>query len=404
MGSEQSDPPDAGGRFLSIALHSGTWSEHRLPSDRTLKSVEAASELAWFRSELWRSLIRPRSFAGDLAREHYGLAGVLVALVAGIGLSVGVDLLVLASKGISPASFVSRMVIDAALLGVRLAVTCAVAAWIANFAVRALGRKGGSLDQLYTALTFATAPMVLVPIAGAFVTVVATNETLAIAAIAVVALALRVVVGLALNIRGILPPLIATVAFIVVMLLGTLVLGDQVSRMRFLSYAVVPQTVSEFSVSPPTGRAVAPATGQRFEMLGFDLTLPDGWKSAATGVSGQAARFESSTATLTVMRARGAALSTADSYADIVAQPERVGVNITWQERSVTRINGMVVVDDRYGGTYEGRVVLWRQFTAVPGAQGLALVYHVVLPADQTAALDEAAAIAQTWHITGDGR
>jgi len=369
-----------------------------------LKSVESTSELAWFRSELWRSLIRPRSFASDLAREHYGLAGVLVALVAGIGLSVGVDLLVLASKGISPVTFVSRMTIDAALLGVRLAVTCAVAAWIASGAVRALGRKGGSLDQLYTALTFATAPMVLTPIAGAFVTVVATNETLAIAAIVVVALALRVIVGLALNIRGILPPIIATVAFIVVMVLGTLVLGDQVSRMRFLSYAVVPQTVSEFSVSPSTGHSVAPATGQRFDMLGFDLTLPDGWKSAATGVSGQAARFESATATLTVMRARGAALSTADSYADNVGQPERVGLKDEWRERSVTRINGMVVVDDRYGGTYEGRTVLWRQFTAVPGAQGLALVYRVVEPADRDTALDEAAAIAQTWHITGAGR
>lgn len=389
---------------MSIALHSGRWTELCGATDRTLKSVESTSELAWFRSELWRSLIRPRSFASDLAREHYGLAGVLVALVAGIGLSVGVDLLVLASKGISPVDFVSRMVIDAALLGVRLAVTCAVAAWIASGAVRALGRKGGSLDQLYTALTFATAPMVLTPLAGAFVTVAATNTTLAIAAMLVIALALRVIVGLALNIRGILPPLIATVAFIVVMVLGTLVLGDQVSRMRFLSYAVVPQTVSEFSVSPPTGHTVAPATGQRFDMLGFDLTLPDGWKSAATGVSGQAARFESSNATLTVMRARGAALSTADSYADNVGQPERVGLKDEWRERSVTRINGMVVVDDRYGGTYEGRTVLWRQFTAVPGAQGLALVYRVVQPTDRDAALDEAAAIAQTWHITGEGR
>ena len=389
---------------MSIALHSGRWNEHCPVADRTLKSVEATSELAWFRSELWRSLVRPRSFAGGLAREHYGLAGVLVALVAGVGLSVGVDFLVLASKGISPTSFVARMIIDAALLGVRLAVSCAVVAWVANGAVRALGRKGGSLDQLFTALTFATAPMVLTPLAGAFVTVVATTETLAVAAIVVVALALRVVVGLGLNIRGILPPAIAAVAFIVVMVLGPFVLGDQVSRMRFLSYAVVPQTVTEFSVSPATGHVVAPATGQRFDMLGFDLTLPDGWKSASSGVSGQAARFESSTATLTVMRARAAALSTADSYADNVGGPERVGLKDAWQERSVTRINGLVVVDDRYGGMYEGRHVLWRQFTAVPGGQGLALVYRVVEPADQGAALDEAAAIAATWHITSEGR
>jgi uncharacterized protein YbdZ (MbtH family) len=203
---------------------------------------------------------------------------------------------------------------------------------------------------------------------------------------------------------GILPPLIATVAFIVVMLLGPIVLGDQVSRMRFLTYAVVPQTVAEFSVAPPTGHVVAPATGQRYDMLGFDLTVPAGWKTASAGVFGQAARFESSTATLVVARARGAALSTADSYADNVGGPERVGLKDGWQERSVTRINGMVVVDDRYGGSYEGRHVLWRQFTAVPGGQGLALVYRVVEPADQQAALDEAAAIAATWHITAQGR
>jgi hypothetical protein len=48
--------------------------------------------------------------------------------------------------------------------------------------------------------------------------------------------------------------------------------------------------------------------------------------------------------------------------------------------------------------------VLWRQFTAVPGGQGLALVYRVVEPADQRAALDEAAAIAATWHIGSAGR
>src|SRR4029079_6895774 len=135
--------------------------------------------------------------------------------------------------------------------------------------------------------------MVLTPIAGAFVTIAATNTTLAIAAIAVIALALRVVVGLALNIRGILPPAIAAVAFIVVIVLGTLVLGDQVSRMRFLSYAVVPQTASASSLSPPPAHAAARPTDGRCDLLAFDRPLPAGWKSAATGVSGQAGRFES---------------------------------------------------------------------------------------------------------------
>ncbi|TMC56794.1 MAG: hypothetical protein E6J19_07995 [Chloroflexi bacterium] len=73
-------------------------------------------------------------------------------------------------------------------------------------------------------------------------------------------------------------------------------------------------------------------------------------------------------------------------------------------DRGVTRINGLVVVDDRYGGNYEGRHVIWRQFTAVPGAQGLAFVYRQVQPADDAAALFEAATIAASWHITTEGR
>jgi uncharacterized protein YbdZ (MbtH family) len=371
---------------------------------RTVKSVDAAtSELAWFRGEIWRSLVRPRDFARDLAREHYGLAGVAVAIFAGVGLSVGIDLLVLASKGISPIGFVGRMLIDAALLGVRLAVTAAVVAWITSGAVRTIGRLGGSLDQLFTALTFALAPLILipvvgilVPVSGVFVSETTTTKLLAVAAAVVLAIVVRALVGLGLNVWGILPPAIAAIALAVVIALGGFVLGDQVSRMRFLAYAIVPQTVADL--------AVTPAVGQKYDLLGFDLTVPAGWKIASSGASGEAARFESSTATLVVARARGAALSTADSYADAVGGPQRVGLKDGWQQREVTRINGVVVVDDRYGGNYEGRHVVWRQFTAVPGGQGLALVYRVVEPTDDQAALAEAAAIAATWHVNSEGR
>ena len=390
---------------MSIALHSAAKIERGRARARTFTAVESTGELAWFRGEIWRSLTQPRSFARDLAREHYGLAGVLVAVVAGICLSIGVDLLVLASKGLSPASFVPRMAIDAGLLAIRLAITCAAVAWVATGAVRLIGRRGGSLDQLFTALTFATAPLIVIPIAGFVVTVAAAPVTFALAVLVVLAMALRVVVGLALNIRSILPPIVAVVAFVLILALGWFVLGDQVSRVRFLTYAIAPpkMEVASVVIQPVPDFAVTPATGQRYDMLGFDLTLPDGWKNATSGVAGEAARFESSTATLVVARAGGAALNTADSYADAVAAPQRVGLKDTWQDRSVTRINGVVTVDDRYGGTYQGRTVVWRQFTAVPGAQGLALVYRVVEPADRQAALDEAAAIAATWHITSAG-
>jgi hypothetical protein len=368
--------------------------------------MEATGELAWFRGEIWRALVRPREFAASLAREHYGLAGVLVALVAGVGLSIGIDLMVLASKGIAPGPFVPRMVIDALLLSVRLAVTAAAVSWIALGAVRLAGAAGhGTLDQLFTALTFSLSPLVLVPLAGVLVTVAATNETLALAAAVVLALVVRVLIGLALNIRSILSPPVAALVLAIVVILGTFVLGDQVSRMRFLTYAVAPQIVGELAAVPATGKgSVVPATGKRYDMLGFDLTVPAGWQIASGGIAGEAGRFESSTSTLRVLRARGAALSTADSYADIVAGPERVGLKDSWQIRSVTRINGVVVVDDQYGGTYEGRHVVWRQFTAVPGSQGLALLYRVVEPANDQAALDEAASIAATWHITAQGR
>ncbi|HUQ40948.1 MAG TPA: hypothetical protein VM052_00455 [Candidatus Limnocylindrales bacterium] len=353
--------------------------------------MEGTTEFGWFRAELWRSITSPRDFARSLGREHYGLAGVLVALVAGVALSIGIDLLVLASKGIAPGGFVARMIIDAGLLGVRLAVTCAAVAWIASGVVRALGRKGGTLDQLFTALTFATAPLVLAPIVGAIVTVAAARETFAVAIVAILILALRSLIGLALNIRGILPGAIAVAAFVIVVVIGAFVVGDQVSRMRFLTYAVLPQIVPEFPVQA--------AAGQTYELSGFDITVPDGWKIASSGVSGEAGRFESPSATLAIKRAAGAALSTADTYADAVGGPERIGLKDGWQDRSVTRINGVVVVDDRYGGVYNGRRVVWRQFTAVPGAQGLALVYRVVEPADEQAALAEAAAIAATWRI-----
>jgi len=369
-------------------------------------AVEATGELAWFRGEIWRSLTQPRDFARGLAREHYGLAGVLVALFAGVSLSVGVDLLVLASKDISPGGFIPRMLIDALLLAIRLAITCAVITSLANLAVRFVGRSAGSLDQLFTALTFATAPLILIPVAGIVVTLAPVPLTFALAVVVVLAMALRVLIGLALNIRSILPPAIAAIAFVLVVVSGYFVLGDQVSRVRFLTYAIAPPKVQVASlvIQPVPDFTVTPATGQRNEMLGFDLTVPDGWKNATSGVPGEAARFESSTATLVVARARGAALSTADSYADAVSVAQKVGLKDQWQERTVTRINGMVVVDDKYGGTYEGRHVLWRQFTTVPGGQGLALVYRIVEPENQQAALDEAAAIAATWHITSEGR
>jgi len=258
-------------------------------------------------------------------------------------------------------------------------------------ALRLLGRRTITLDQLFTAVTFGLAALVFAPIPGVVVAVASTSETLAVGGVIVVALIARVVLGVALNIRAILPPPVAVVSFVLVVSLAALVLGDQVSRMRFLTYAAVPALVTDL--------AAAPASGERHEMLGFDLTLPPGWRNATTGTAGEAARFESAVATVVIARAVASPVDTADGYANNVGRAQRQGVEQTWVARGVTRIDGILAVDDRYGGVYQGRTILWRQFTIVPASQGLALIYRVVEPVDSEAAFAEAASIAATWRI-----
>src|SRR4029077_17925552 len=84
------------------------------------------SEWQWFRRSIKDSLLRPGDFAASLAREHYGLGGVLVAILSGIALSISSDALVLSAKGFSVVDFSTRIFIDALLLGMRLAIVAAV--------------------------------------------------------------------------------------------------------------------------------------------------------------------------------------------------------------------------------------------------------------------------------------
>ncbi len=357
--------------------------------------MDATSELGWFRAEIARSLLHPFDFARTLAREHYGIAGVLVALTAGAALSLGTDLVVLASKGLAAYTFVAPMLVDAFFLGARLAIAAAVVAWLASVVLRALRRRG-TLDQLYTGLTFALAPLLLVPIPSLLLVAAPDLLDTAFAVVLAAWLALllaRVLAGVALNLGGVLPPALAVVTFAVVIGSGWLVLSDEVSRLRFVTYALQPQLAPELRAPP--------AAGERYEMVGFDLTLPPGWTNVTSGNAGEAARFQSANATLVVARASSLALSTADGYAARINDDQRRGLADQWGSRSVVRINGALVVDDRYGGTYEGRPIVVRVFTTVAGTRGLALVYRAVEPADRDAALAEAASIAATWHVEG---
>lgn len=351
--------------------------------------MESTGELAWFRSEILRSILHPFDFARSLAREHYGLAGVLVAVIAGFALAFGIDAMILTSKSFSFFDFLPQVLVDSVFLGVRLAVTVAIVASAGYYAARLLRGRDLTLDQAFTAFSFALAPLVLAP-AAALLVLLAPDLLPIAGAVAVLAVA-RAIVGLAINLRALLPPALAVVPFVVMLATSTLVMQDQISRFRFAGYAIAPQLVADFTATPMTGTA--------FEAADFTITLPAGWKNVTSGAQGEAARYESDVAQLRVARAGGVPLATADSYADSASLAERQGLENGFRERSVVRINGVIAVDDRYGGVYQGRRVLYRQFTAVPRTQGLALIFHYVAPADEQAALAEAASIAATWKI-----
>src|SRR5207248_6253452 len=75
--------------------------------------VGMQSEWRWFFASIRDSILHPRAFASQLAREHFGLAGVFVVIAAGISLSVSIDAIVILSKGADPLADLTRLVIDA---------------------------------------------------------------------------------------------------------------------------------------------------------------------------------------------------------------------------------------------------------------------------------------------------
>ena len=347
-------------------------------------------ELAWFRGEILRAMLRPREFSGALAREHFGLAGVLVALGAGMALSLTIDLFVLGWKGIPASSLLGRLLVDAFFLGVRLDVSAALVAFGAQLVLRATRRTDVTVDQVFTAVTFALAPLLITPLAALLVVVA--PEVLPVAGAFVLVVAFRALAGLVLNVQALLPLPLAGLALALILGGGYLALGDQVERSRFTAYAVAPQLAPALDA--------APAAGRRYDLDGFSLVLPPEWQVATRGVPGEAARFETETGTLVVERASGAALATADAYADQVLRGEQRGYENIRTGRSIVRVNGMIAVDDRTTASIEGRPVALRQFTAVSGTRALALAFRFIDPADPNAAFAEAAAIAATWQLT----
>jgi hypothetical protein len=351
--------------------------------------VESTGELAWFRGEVLRSIVRPRSFARSLAREHFGLAGVLVVVGSGIALSFTIDLLVLAAKGISPSSFIARMIIESLLLGARLAVSVAVVSSVVFLGTRVTRQRDLTLDQCFNAVAFAFAPLILTPL----VAIVAAFAPSLLVGVGVVLLVigLRAFAGLGLNLRAILPVPAAALALVLALASGALVLGDQALRVRMTAYAIAPQLAQPL--------AATPAQGKRYDLPNATLTVPDEWAYSVRGVPGELAHFETATATLNVVTSRPEDLATMDGFADTIARGERLAFSATRSDRSVESINGNVAVDDRADGTYEGRHIAIRQFAILIRTSGSALQFRFFDPPDVEAAFAQAAAIAATWRV-----
>lgn len=351
--------------------------------------MESTGELAWFRGEVLRSIVWPRSFARSLAREHFGLAGVLIVVVAGIAFSLSIDALVLTTKGISPASFVARLIFESLLLGARLAVSASVVALVVFLGARLTRQSDLTLDQSFNAVAFASSPLLVTPLA-ALIAVFA-PELLLFAGLVTLLVGLRALAGLALNMRAILPVPAAVLALLLALGSGWIVLGDQVSRVRMTAYAIAPELAPAI--------AATPARGKRYELPGASLTVPEDWAYSVRGVPGEIAHFETASATLNVAVSRAESLATMDSFADLIARGERLGFSAGRNDRSIERIGGLVTVDDRADGAYEGRHIAIRQFAILVRTNGMALQFRFFDPPDVDSAFAQAAAIAATWQF-----
>jgi hypothetical protein len=351
--------------------------------------VESTGEFAWFRAEVLRAIVRPFSFAKSLATEHFGLAGVLVALGAGIALSLTIDLVVLATKGISPATWASRLFFGALLLGARLAISVAIVAFVLWLGAKATRRSDLTLDQSFNAVAFALAPLAVAPLVALIS--VFEPRLVPIVGLLLLVIGLRVLAGLALNLRAILPLPVAAMTLVLALATGAFVLGDQVARVRMTAYAIAPQ------LAPPL--SAAPAQGKRYEFESGALTVPEAWAYSVRGVSGEIAHFETPSATLNVVRSRAEDLATMAAFADQIARAEREGFSAKRDERTIERINGVVAVEDRADGTYEARHIAIQQFAILVGTSGTALQFRFFDPPDVDAAFAQAAAIAATWQV-----
>ena len=351
-------------------------------------------ELAWFRRQLGRALWDPREFARALPLEHFGIASVLAALLAGFALSLAIDVLVLASRGFDPLAFLSRLLLDGIALALRLAVTAAIVAalgyagkWLAS-----RRRSAVSLEQLFTAFAFGLFPLILLAPLAALLALV--PESLPLTGPLLALVLVRTLAGVALNVGALLSLPLAALVLALALGSGWLTLQDQVARARAVTFAYVPALAAPLPATAPAGA--------RTEGDSWSIVMPARWTNATRGVTGEAARFETDTDTLVVSRVRNSPLLTAEEFADRVGTVERRGLSGERTDRTVWRNAGLILIDDRTRARYEGRPVLLRIITAVNGGQVMSLVFRTLDPADEAALSAEQSAIAAGWRISAE--
>jgi hypothetical protein len=355
------------------------------------------SEWAWFRGSLAESLVRPGLFARRLAREHYGLAGVFVALLAGAALSVTIDVGVILSRGADPLAFVPRLLADAFFLGTRLAIATALLSLVATGVAR-LARRRIALDQAFTALCFAAAPFLFAPLVvllmllGLKIGPPARDPALLGALGLAAAVVLRVVLGVSLNFAALVGGATVVVAS-AALLAGAMVMQDQISRVAFTALAYAP-----YVLPPPASAAV---DGQEVRVEGLRFRLPLEWREANRGVPGIAAQYELPDARLRVRLKNVSVLTTADSFAaSELREALRDFTRVDRTVRSVVRIGDVAALDHRWYGWIDEVRLIARQYALLAGGRGYLFEIRFFAREDEEAALDLAARIAASIERT----
>lgn len=355
------------------------------------------NEWGWFRASVADALWRPRRFARNAASEHYGLAGLAVVLAAGVALSVTIDVAVILSKGADPLAFVVRLGLDAVFLSVRLAVVAAVLGLL-TVGISRLVRRRIDLDRSFTALAFATSPLVLSPVVIplmllAFELPEPVRGAVLLAALAAgLALVARFVAGVALNLAALVGRW-AILAAAVALLAGALILQDQIGRVTFTALTYAPH------VLPPPAAAAAEGPEVRLQ-TGMRLAIPPGWREASRGVPGIVAQYELPDARLTVWRKAVSVLTTADSFAASESQTlRRDFTEIDRSAHALVRIDGIAATDERWYGRIDGVRLVQRLYTIVVGTTGYLVEFRFFSPADEEGAVALAARIASSIRL-----